>query len=62
VIRSNLLLKRSHLGQAAQDRVQMTFEDLQWGKLHNFSVQAVPVLGYHHSKIEFCDVPERVSS
>lgn len=35
---------------AAQDHVQVAFEDLQGGRLHNHSGQTVPVLCHSHSK------------
>lgn len=44
------LLKKGHLEQVAQDHVQVAFEDLQGGRLHNHSGQTVPVLCHSHSK------------
>ena len=47
----NLLLK-----QVAQDRVQMAFEYLQGGRLHNLPGQLVPVLSHPHREKVFLDV------
>ena len=53
---SNPLLKQGHLGPVVQEHVQMAFEYLQGGRLHNLSGQPVPVLSNPHSKKVFPDV------
>lgn len=50
-----LLLKHSHQEQVAQYHTQVTFKDLQGGKLHDLSVQSVAVLPLPCSKEVFAD-------
>jgi len=49
------LLKQGHLEQVAQDHVQMAFEYLQAGRIHNLPGQPLPVLGHPHNKKVFLD-------
>jgi len=46
------LPKQGHLQQAAQDCIQEGFEYLQRRRIHNFSVQPVPVLCHPQSQLE----------
>ena len=50
------LLKQGHLELVAQDHVQMVFEYLQGGRLHNPSGQPLPALSHPHRKKVFPDV------
>ena len=50
------LLQQSHLKPVVQDHVQMAFEYLQGGRLHNLSGQPVPGLSQPQSKKVFPDV------
>jgi len=43
-----LLLKQDHQEPGAQDHVQMAFECLQGGRLHNLSGQPLAILGHTH--------------
>jgi len=47
------LPKQGHLELAAQDRVQVGLEYLQWWRLHSLSGKSVPVLGHPHNKKVF---------
>ena len=55
------LLRQGHLEPVAQDRVQVAFEYLQGGRLHNLSGQPVPVLSHPHSKTVFSEVQREPS-
>lgn len=46
-ISSNPLLKQGQLEQVAQDHIQMGFECLHWWRMHNLSVQSIPVFDHH---------------
>ena len=52
----NALLKQSQLEPVAQDHIQTATEYLQRGRLHNLSVQPVPVLSHPHSEKVFPEV------
>lgn len=47
------LLKPGHFELVSQDHIQMAFEYLQRGSLHNLLGQPVPVLQYSYSKKVF---------
>lgn len=53
VISSNALLKQSHQELSAQDYIQIVFQYLQEGRLHNVFGQPRPVLCHCHSKRVF---------
>lgn len=51
---STPLLRQGHLGQIAQDRVQMAFDFLQWWRLHNpFAEGCVPALRMGKASLTF---------
>lgn len=43
----NPLLKKGQLEQVSQDHIQMGFECLHWWRMHNVSVQPIPVFDHH---------------
>lgn len=50
------MLKQGHLNQAAQNRVQTAFVDLQLLRLHNTSMQPIPELSHPHCEKVFPSV------